>query len=151
MFSDSRFAQFTKRVRLRLTKLAPPGPLAMSTDPSEESSEKPKRRAGRQKQTTPRQTHVISVRLTDAEYAELATESDEYKLSMGEVLRAVWRGTPDEARARKPLTPDEMALRRQLIGMASNLNQITKQLHASPDVREEARQALAKLNHLLTD
>lgn len=151
MFSDSRFAQFTERVRLRLTKLAPPGSLSMSIDPSEESSEKPKRRAGRQPKTTPKQSHVISVRLTDAEYAELVIESEEFRLSMGEVLRAVWLGTPDEARARKPLTAEQMADRRQIIGMASNLNQITKQLNAGPDVREAAKQALAELNQLLAD
>ena len=151
MFYESRFARFIEPVRLRLTKLAPPGLLTMSTEPSEKSSENPKRRAGRQKQTTPRQTHVISVRLTDAEYEELATEAEEYNLSMGEVLRAVWRGTPDEARARKPLTIEQLAERRQIIGMASNLNQMTKQLHAGPDVREAAKQALAELNHLLAD
>ena len=147
MFSESRFAQFTEPVRLRLTKLALPGPLIMSTEPPE----KPKRRAGRQPKETPKQSHTISVRLTDAEYEELLIEAAEYNLSMGEVLRAVWLGTPDESRARKPLTVAELTQRKQLLGMASNLNQMTKQLHAGPDVREGAGLLVAQLRHLLAN
>ena len=131
----------------------------MSTDPSEkpalttssDSAEKPKRRAGRQPKTTPKQSHTISVRLTDVEYEALATEAAEFRLSKGEVLRAVWLGTPDEFRARKPLTEVELVERKELQGMAGNLNQMTKQLHAGPDVREAAGQLLAKLRHLLAN
>ena len=131
----------------------------MSTDPSEEpalttstdSAEKPKRRAGRQPKTTPKQSHTISVRLTDVEYEALATEAAEFRLSKGEVLRAVWLGTPDEFRARKPLTVAELTQRKQLLGMASNLNQMTKQLHAGPDVREAAGLLLAQLHQLLAN
>ena len=131
----------------------------MSTDPSEEpalttstdSPEKPKRRAGRQPKTTPKQSHTISVRLTDVEYEALATEAAEFRLSKGEVLRAVWLGTPDEFRARKPLTVAELTQRKQLQGMAGNLNQMTKQLHAGPDVREAAGLLVAQLRHLLAN
>ena len=131
----------------------------MSTDPSEkpalttssDSAEKPKRRAGRQPKTTPKQSHTISVRLTDVEYEALATEAAEFRLSKGEVLRAVWVGTPDEFRARKPLTVAELTQRKQLLGMASNLNQMTKQLHAGPDVREAAGLLLAQLHQLLAN
>lgn len=131
----------------------------MSTDPSEEpalttsadSPEKPKRRAGRQPKTTPKQSHTISVRLTDEEYEALATEAAEFRLSKGEVLRAVWLGTPDEFRARKPLTVAELTQRKQLLGMAGNLNQMTKQLHAGPDVREGAGLLVAQLRHLLAN
>lgn len=131
----------------------------MSTDPSEkpalttssDSAEKPKRRAGRQPKTTPKQSHTISVRLTDVEYEALATEAAEFRLSKGEVLRAVWVGTPDEFRARKPLTVAELTQRKQLQGMAGNLNQMTKQLHAGPEVREAAGQLLAQLRHLLAN
>ena len=119
----------------------------MSTEPPE----KPKRRAGRQPKTTPKQSHVVSVRLTDAEYAALVIEAEEYRMKLGEVLRAVWLGTPDEARARKPLTAAELEQRRQFIGMAGNLNQMTKQLHAGPDVREAAGQLLARLHEVLAD
>jgi hypothetical protein len=119
----------------------------MSTDPPE----KPPRRAGRQPKTTPKQTHVVSVRLTDAEYAALVVEAAEFRMKLGEVLRAVWLGTPDEARARKPLTAAELEQRRQLIGMASNLNQIAKQLHAGANVREAAGQLLARLHQVLAD
>ena len=116
-----------------------------------DSPEKPALRRGRQPKKTPKQTHVISVRLTDAEHAALVTEAAEFRTSMGEVLRAVWLGTPDEFRARKPLTVAELTQRKQLHGMAGNLNQLTKQLHAGPAVREQAGQLLGQLRHLLAD
>lgn len=120
----------------------------MSAD--SENPEKPeRRRGGRQKKTTLKQSHVISVRLTDAEYAELAREAAEVGKHYGEVLRAVWLGTPYEPLARTPRTVEEKEERRQIIGMAGNLNQMTKQLHAGPEVREAAGQLLARLLHLL--
>ena len=62
--------------------------------------------------------HTVSVRLTDAEHRELATEAATYRKSMGEVLRAVWAGTPDAARPPRPRTVEEMGQLRQLIGMS---------------------------------
>lgn len=121
----------------------------MPTDSPTDSPKKPALRRGRQPKTTPKQTHVISVRLTDAEHAALVTEAADFRTSMGEVLRAVWVGTPDEFRARKPLTVEELRQRKQLHGMASNLNQLTKQLHAGPRVREAAERLLGRLRHLL--
>lgn len=119
---------------------------------SPDSPEKPeRRRGGRQKKTTPKQSHVVSVRLTDAEYAELAREAAEVGKHYGEVLRAVWLGTPHQSLARTPRTVEEKEKERQLIGMAGNLNQMAKQLHAGPAVREEAGQLLAQLRHLLAD
>jgi hypothetical protein len=95
--------------------------------------------------------HTVSVRLTEAEHQELTSEAATYRKSMGEVLRAVWAGTPDEARPPRPRTVEEMAQVRQLIGMASNLNQLTKQLHAGHHVSEAARQVLGQLYWLLDD
>jgi hypothetical protein len=109
------------------------------------------RRRGRQPKTTPKQVHTVSVRLTEAEHHELATEAQDYRKSMGEVLRAVWAGTPDAARPPRPRTVEEMAQLRQLIGMAGNLNQLTKQLHAGHNVSEAARQVLGQLSRLLDD
>ena len=118
---------------------------------SPDSPEKTKRRAGRQPKTTPKQSHTISVRLTDVEYEALATEAAEFRLSKGEVLRAVWLGTPDEFRARKPRTAEETAERWQLQGMAGNLNQLTKQLHAGPEVREAAGVLLGQMRQLIAN
>jgi hypothetical protein len=70
---------------------------------------------------------------------------------MGEVLRAVWAGTPDAARPPRPRTVEEVGQLRQLIGMAGNLNQLTKQLHAGHHVSEAARQVLGQLYRLLDD
>jgi hypothetical protein len=95
--------------------------------------------------------HTVSVRLTEAEHRELATEAKDYRKSMGEVLRAVWAGTPDAARPPRPRTVEEVAQLRQLIGMAGNLNQLTKQLHAGHHVSEAARQVLVQLYRLLED
>ena len=117
---------------------------------SPDSSEQPeRRRGGRQKKTTPKQSHVVSVRLTDAEYAELAREAAEVGKPFGEVLRAVWLGTPHQSLERMPRTVEEKEERRQLIGMAGNLNQMCKQLHAGPEVRAAAAQLLARIQHLL--
>jgi hypothetical protein len=91
------------------------------------------------------------VRLTDAEHQELTTEATTYRKSMGEVLRSVWAGTPDAARPPRPRTVEEVAQLRQLVGMAGNLNQLTKQLHAGHNVSEAARQVLVHLYRLLDE
>ncbi|RFP64703.1 plasmid mobilization relaxosome protein MobC [Hymenobacter lapidiphilus] len=109
------------------------------------------RRRGRQPKTTPHQSHTVSVRLTEAEHQELATEAKTYRKSMGEVLRSVWAGTPDAARPPRPRTVEEVAQLRQLVGMAGNLNQLTKQLHAGHNVSEAARQVLVQLYRLLDE
>lgn len=109
------------------------------------------RRRGRQPKTTPHQVHTVSVRLTEAEHQELTTEARTYHKSMGEVLRSVWAGTPDAARTPRPRTVEEVAQLRQLIGMAGNLNQLTKQLHAGHNVSEAARQVLVQLYRLLDE
>lgn len=117
---------------------------------SADSPEQPeRRRGGRQKKTTPKQLHVVSVRLTDAEYAELAREAAEVGKPFGEMLRAVWLGTPHQSLERVPRTIEEKEERRQLIGMAGNLNQMAKQLHAGPEVRAAAAQLLGRIQHLI--
>lgn len=118
---------------------------------SDDQPPKPPRRRGRQPKTTPHQVHTVSVRLTEAEHRELATEAKEYRKSMGEVLRAVWAGTPDVACSPRPRTVEEIGQLRQLVGMAGNLNQLTKQLHAGHNVSEAARQVLGQLYRLLED
>jgi len=114
-----------------------------------DSSLPPPRRRGRKPKTTPHQAHTVSVRLTEAEHRELATEAELYRKSMGEVLRAVWAGTPDAVRAPRPRTVEQVAQLRQLTGMANNLNQLTKQLQAGHNVSEAARQVLVQLYRLL--
>ena len=113
--------------------------------------DQPPRRRGRQPKTTPHQVHTVSVRLTEAEHRELTAEAQDYRKSMGEVLRAVWAGTPDAACPPRPRTVEEVAQLRQLVGMAGNLNQLTKQLHAGHNVSEAARQVLVQLYRLLED
>jgi hypothetical protein len=90
--------------------------------------------------------------MTEAEHQELTTEAKTYRKSMGEVLRSVWAGTPDAARPPRPRTVEEVAQLRQLVGMAGNLNQLTKQLHAGHNnVSEAARQVLVQLYRLLDE
>ncbi len=107
------------------------------------------RRRGRQPKTTPHQVHTVSVRLTDAEHRELATEASTYRKSMGEVLRAVWAGTPDAARLPRPRTVEELAQLRQLAGLANNVNQLAKQTNAGAAVQGAALAVLRKLEQLL--
>lgn len=118
---------------------------------AEDQSSPPPRRRGRQPKTTPHQVHTVSVRLTEAEHRELASEAKDYRKSMGEILRAVWAGTPDVVRPPRPRTVEEMGQLRHLIGMAGNLNQITKQLNAGVAVQQGARQVLVQLYRLLDD
>lgn len=141
------FASLKTRSPAGLTLTCPCGGLPMHPD----SLPPPARRRGRQPKKTPHQVHTVSVRLTEAEHRELATEAATYRKSKGEVLRAVWAGTPDAARPPRPRTVEEMAQLRQLIGMAGNLNQLTKQLHAGHNVSEGARQVLVRLYRLLDD
>jgi len=109
------------------------------------------RRRGRQPKTMPHQVHTVSVRLTEAEYQKLTTEAATYRKSLGEVLRAVWTGTPDAARLPRPRTVEEIAQLRQLAGLANNLNQLTKQLHAGAAVQQGARQVLVQLHQVLNE
>ena len=118
----------------------------MSADSPEEPE---RRRGGRQKKTTPKQSHVVSVRLTDAEYAELAREAAEVGKHYGEVLRAVWCGTPHQSLTRTPRTVEEREERRQLIGMAGNLNQLAKLAHLKAEVRESLERVLARFQQIL--
>ena len=119
--------------------------------PEQPTPTPPARRRGRRPKTAPHQVHTVSVRLTEAEHARLATEARQYRKSMGEVLRSVWAGTPEASRPPRPRTVEEVAQLRQLIGMAGNLNQLTKQLHAGQSVQEGARQVLGRLYRLLDE
>jgi len=141
------FASLKTRSPSGLTLTCPFGGCTMPPDQPTPAA----RRRGRQPKKTPHQVHTVSVRLTEAEHRELATEAKTYRKSMGEVLRSVWAGTPDVARSSRPRTVEEMAQLRQLIGMASNLNQLTKQLHAGHNVSEGARHVLGKLYRLLDE
>ena len=121
----------------------------MSTDPTENPEKPERRRGGRQKKITPMQSHVVSVRLTDAEYAELEREAAEVGKYHGELLRAVWLGTPYEPLARTPRTAEEKEERRQLLGMAGDLHQVNKQLQADPAMRKAAEQLLERMQRIL--
>lgn len=137
------FASLKTRSPAGLTLTCPFGVLVMQPPTP--------RRRGRKPKTTPRQVHTVSVRLTEAEHRELASEAATYRKSMGEVLRAVWAGTPDAARPPRPRTVEEVAQLRQLVGMAGNLNQLTKQLHAGAAVQQQAQQVLGQLHELLNE
>lgn len=134
-------ASLKTRSPSRLTLTCPFGVFLMQPPPP--------RRRGRPPKTTPRQGYTVSVRLTEAEHRELTAEAASYRKSRGEVLRAVWAGTPDAARPPRPRTVEEVAQLRQLVGMAANLNQLTKQLHAGQAVSEGARHVLGQLYRLL--
>jgi hypothetical protein len=69
------FASIKTRSPPGLTLTCPFGVRPMPTD----SPAPPARRRGRQPKTTPRQVHTVSVRLTDAEHRELATEAKDYQ------------------------------------------------------------------------
>lgn len=73
-----------------------------------------------------KQRHVISVRLTDAEYLRLMGESTKYKISQGEVLRAVWLNQHSITKLSVPPTVERAKQRVKLAGMTNDLQALLK-------------------------
>jgi hypothetical protein len=91
----------------------------------------------------------VSVRLTDAEHERLSQEAARYRLSQGEVLRSVWLKQNTATKLPAPPTPEQARQLVQLVGMAANLNQLTKLAHLQQDQRTGATTVLGQLHHLL--
>lgn len=92
------------------------------------SAAKPPRKGGRKPiAAADKQRHVVSVRLTDAEYLRLTEEAAKFKCSQGKVLRAVWLSQRSAAKLTVPPTPARAREVAQLAGMADDLGKLTKQ------------------------
>lgn len=99
----------------------------MSEPPPESLPDNNHRKGGRKPgPVDKKQRHVISVRLTDAEYLRLMGETAKYKLSQGEVLRAVWLNQHSITKLSVPPTVERAKQRVQLAGMANDLQALLK-------------------------
>ena len=112
---------------------------------------KPDHRKGGRKPTpvATKQRHVVSVRLTDAEHERLCEEARRHRLSHGEVLRSVWLKQDTVSKLPTPRTPEEARELAQLAGMATNLNQLTKQGHLGQPVGQGVMVVLRQMHALL--
>ncbi len=115
------------------------------------NSPKPDHRKGGRKPTpaATKQRHVVSVRLTDAEHERLTKEAARHRLSLGEVLRSVWAKQDTSAKLPTPRTPEQARELAALAGMATNLNQLTKQGHLGQQVGQAVLVVLRQMHALL--
>lgn len=100
----------------------------MAELPPDDSSFKLPRKGGRKPgPIADKQRHVVSVRLTDAEYLRLTKEAVTLNRGQGEVLRLVWLNQNSTAKLPVPPTPERAKQIAQLAGMAVDLGKLTEQ------------------------
>ena len=122
----------------------------MLYDPTAPDEPRSPRKSGRKPgPIAEKQRHPVTVRLTDAEYARLVGEAEQFRCSQGEVLRAVWLRRDTARYLPTPRTPEQARELAQLAGMAANLNQLTKQSHQGQDVRAGVVTVLTQMHALL--
>ena len=86
-----------------------------------------------------------TVRLTLVESKWIEREAQRHGLSISDYMR---RRSPNH-RLRPRLTDEEQDHYRKLVGMANNLNQLTKAVHSKEAVSSQIAQALAGVNSAL--
>ncbi|WP_035566134.1 hypothetical protein [Hymenobacter sp. IS2118] len=122
----------------------------MSEPPSDSLPDKNHRKGGRKPgPVANKQRHVISVRLTDAEYLRLMGETAKYKLSQGEVLRAVWLNQHSITKLSVPPTVERAKQRVQLVGMANDLQALLKRGGHGEDTNKVLLSLVAQLTLML--
>lgn len=113
-------------------------------------SSKPPRKGGRKPvPVADKQRHVVSVRLTDAEYLRLMGEATRFHRSQGEVLRTVWLSQHSVAKLAVPPTPARAKEVAQLAGMADELGNLTKQGGHSDEIGRGLLVVLKQMHGLL--
>ena len=122
----------------------------MEPTPAADSASPTRRTGGRKPgPVAAKQRHVVSVRLTDAEHERLSREAERHRLSQAEVLRSVWLKQDTAAKLPTPRTPEQARELAQLAGMATNLNQLTKQGHLGQPVGQGVLVVLRQMHALL--
>lgn len=96
-----------------------------------------------------KQRHVISVRLTDAEYLRLTGEAEKYKRKLGEMLRAVWLNQHSVTKLSVPPTVEHAKQRVQLAEMATQVHTLVEQGGHSEDTSQGLLIILDQLNLML--
>lgn len=122
----------------------------MSEPPPDSLPDKNHRKGGRKPgPVANKQRHVISVRLTDVEYLRLMGETAKYKLSQGEVLRAVWLNQHSVTKLSVPPTVEGVKQRVQLAEMATHVHALVKQGGHSEATSKALLVVLNQLNLML--
>ena len=93
--------------------------------------------ARKAKPPQPVQQCALTVRLTIDERDILLAEAQDFHRTMGETLRAVWKGTPPAVLPPRPRTAAENVALRKLIGMSNNFNQMVRLMHRRELVSED--------------
>jgi hypothetical protein len=96
-----------------------------------------------------KQRHVVSVRLTDAEYLRLTEEATKFNRGQGEVLRLVWLNQNSTSKLAVPPTPEQAKQIAQLAGMADDLGKLAKQGGHSPNIGKGLLLVLQQMHALL--
>lgn len=94
-------------------------------------------------------TRLVGVRLTEAEYQELAGQAQLTHLLLGAQLRATWRGTPAGEGPPRAWTVDELAIYKQMGGLANNLNQLARKCNQGQLLTQQPHQLYEQLQTLL--
>ncbi len=94
-------------------------------------------------------TKLVGVRLTENEYQELAGQAQLTHLLLGAQLRATWRGTPAGEGPPRAWTVEELAIYKQMGGLANNLNQLARKNNQGHLPAQQAEQLFEQLQILL--
>lgn len=122
----------------------------MSELPPDLTPDKSHRKGGRKAgPVANKQRHVISVRLTDAEYLRLTGEAEKYKRKLGEVLRAVWLNQRSVTKLSVPPTVEHVKQRVQLAEMATQVHGLVQQEGHSDATSKALFVVLSQLNLML--
>ena len=119
--------------------------LLMSTDSSTPQPAKKQRAPGRPKAEAPHDA-TIQLRLDKRQLDQVAEQAQQTGLSRSAIIRAALDGVRVLQAAP---TPEQREHYRQLVKLATNLNQLVVQARVGQDVQDRARATLAQVQQLL--
>lgn len=117
----------------------------MSTDSPSPQPVKKQRAPGRPKAEAPHAA-TIQLRLDKRQLAQVSEQAQQTGLSRSAIIRAALDGVRVLQAAP---TPEQREQYRQLVKLATNLNQLVVQARVGQDVQDRARATLAQVQQLL--
>lgn len=146
---------YTKR--LTLFALTRPGrghyPMTKNSQPSNQDGRKRPRRRKPVRNKLDNRTHLTGVRLSSAEHVQLVAEAVTAGKTKAEVLRAGWLNRAAQARPlvqpMRVMNEQDRQLYREWVGVANNLNHLTRIAHLGVEVQAKIQEVLAQLEPAL--